>query len=157
MHENRTSTINALASHVLAGHRIPTLATPTTHEEQLSVESWYTAYFRQQYHRPKRAYIILTRGEAMSQRKEEIRGSVQFCTYHSPSPFHKIPSAAVIYHDNTNQHQTSSHVDRKLQRYPEAPIHCIQLPDSFLFITFPLYVLPPKVLQPHPLHPISEA
>lgn len=36
MHEDRTSTINALASHVLAGHRIPTLATPTTHEEQVN-------------------------------------------------------------------------------------------------------------------------
>lgn len=40
-----------------AGH--PTLATPTTHEKQVSVESWYTAYFRQKYHGPKRAYIIL--------------------------------------------------------------------------------------------------
>lgn len=96
-------------------------------------------------------------GEAMSQRKEERRGGVQFCTYHSSSHFHKIPSAAVIYHDNMNQHQTCSHVDRELQRYPEAPIYCIQLSDSFLFITFPLYVLPPKVLQPHPLHSISKA
>lgn len=47
MPEDRMSTINALASHVLAGHRIPTLATPTTSEEQVSVESWYTAYSRQ--------------------------------------------------------------------------------------------------------------